>query len=157
MQKEIIHLTFEEVLPIWANDLWPNRQSKIESNSAMCFKGGYDMQNMFTTPTFFAAVIGGKIVGVNSGHMCTNSSYRSRGLFVYPEFRGYGIGVDLLKATINQGILEDAKMIWSYPKKSSWSTYSKAGFTLASDWEQSELDINAYCQLDVQGLPYLMH
>jgi len=144
-----IHISFNEIYSIWNTYLWPTRESAIETHSAMNFLGGYDMQNMISTPTFFAYKLDNKIVGVNSGHMCHDNSYRSRGLFVFPEYRKQGIGKILLVATINQGINEGANYVWSYPKRSSWPTYEAAGFTLASSWETSELDINAYCKLIV--------
>jgi len=138
-------LTFEEVLPIWRDHLWPERESSIDSNSAMCYLGGYDLQNM-TSPTFFAYVIDNEIAGVNSGHRTINDGYRSRGLYVFERFRGKGIGTQLLKATIEQAKLEHCNMCWSYPRKSSWKSYLNAGFELASDWEKSETsDDNAYC------------
>lgn len=145
----ITNITFEEIYSIWSIHLWPTRESAIEPSSAMNFLGGYDMKNMISMPTFFAYKIDDRIVGVNSGHMCDNNVYRSRGLFVFPEFRGQGIGKALLIATITQGINEGAFYIWSYPKKSSWSTYTAAGFVLASAWETSEIDINAYCKYTV--------
>lgn len=142
----ISKLTFEEVLPIWENHLWPDRQSSIDPNSAMCFLGGYDLVNMHTTPTFFAYLIDGEIAGVNSGHMCKEQQYRSRGLYVFDKFRGKGIGTFLLNATIEQARTENAMLCWSYPRKTSWKSYLAAGFELASDWEKSETsDDNAYC------------
>lgn len=139
-------ISFDEILPIWKNYLWPGRVSEITPNSAMCFLEGYDLFNMQTTPTFFAYVIDDEIAGVNSGHMCNDNEYRSRGLFVFEKFRGRGIGTILLKATIMQAQEEKANMCWSYPKLTSWRTYQKAGFVLASDWEKSETsDANAYC------------
>lgn len=146
MIKKIL---FEQIHEIWKNNLWPNRKSKIETNSAMNFLNGYDMNNMKTNSTFFAYIIDDKIVGVNSGHLCGDSSYRSRGLYVFPTSRNLGIGKKLLLETIAQAKRENAKFVWSYPKQSSWKTYSSAGFTLMSDWHQSELDINAYCKLDL--------
>ena len=141
----IITITFEEIYSIWNTQLWPTRQSNIETHSAMNFLGGYNMKNMISTPTFFAYKLGNKIVGVNSGHLCHDNSYRSRGLFVFHEYRKQGIGKILLLATIDKGKDECADYVWSYPKQSSWLTYEAAGFTLASIWEQSELDLNAYC------------
>lgn len=144
-------ISWEKILKIWSKELWPNRNSPIETNSAMCFLNGYDMNNMTKTPTFFGYFVNNKIVGVNSGHMCGDNSYRSRGLWVNPEFRNQGIGTLLLKETILQAEKESAKFIWSYPRKSSWNTYFKAGFELSSEWEKSETsDSNAYCikQLD---------
>ena len=146
----IQHISFEEILPIWRDYLWPNRVSAIENTSAMTFLGGYDLKNMVSSPTFFAYLIEGKIAGVNSGHKCADNSYRSRGLWVFPEYRGNHIGRKLLQATIVQGIKEGVNYVWSYPKFSSWKTYQSSGFLLSSDWEQSELDINAYCKFDVK-------
>jgi len=141
----IITIPFEEIYSIWYTRLWPNRQSAIETHSAMNFLGGYDIKNMISTPTFFAYKLDNKIVGVNSGHLCHDNSYRSRGLFVFTEYRKQGIGKILLRATIDKGKDECADYVWSYPKQSSWKTYESAGFSLASIWEQSELDLNAYC------------
>jgi GNAT superfamily N-acetyltransferase len=139
-------LTFEGVLPIWTTYLWPDRQSSIDANSAMCFLGGYDLVNMGTMPTFFAYIVDGEIAGVNGGHLCNDRQYRSRGLYVFENFRGKGIGTILLKATIAQAMVEGAALCWSYPRKSSWKSYLAAGFELASDWEKSETsDDNAYC------------
>ena len=138
-------ITFEEILPIWRNHLWPDRTSLIESNSAMCYKDGYDMFNMNTIPTFFAYKINNEIAGVNSGHMCKDNQYRSRGLFVFEKFRGLGIGTKLLIATIEQGRKENAHMCWSYPRDSSWKTYSSAEFLLDGEFSISETGNNAYC------------
>ena len=143
----ITEISFVEIYDIWNQYLWPNRQSKIESNSAMVFLGGYNIANMHFKPTFTAYKDNNKIVGVNSGHKCIDNSYRSRGLYVLPEYRKKGIGVALLRQTIKNARNENCEFVWSYPKQSSWNTYSIAGFNLAGDWHQSELDTNAYCKL----------
>ena len=138
------------ILNIWENFLWPNRVSAIETNSAMVYLHGYDMKNMSTTPTFYGYELDGKIVGVNSGHLCGDNSYRSRGLYVFPEYRNRGIGVKLLSATIKQADAEKANMVWSLPRKTSWNTYSKAGFILSSAWHPTETsDENAYCMVNL--------
>ena len=143
-------ISFDEILPIWRDYLWPERHSSIDPNSAMCFLGEYDLVNMQTVPTFFSYVIDGEIAGVNSGHMCKDNYYRSRGLYVFPNFRGEGIGTLLLTATIEQAKAETAVLCWSYPRKSSWKSYLNAGFELASEWEISETsDSNAYCKIDL--------
>lgn len=145
----IIVLPFEKIFPIWKNYLWPNRTSPIESNSAMCYLSGYDMYNMSTKPTFFAYMVDDEIAGVNSGHMCADRQYRSRGLFVFEEYRGRGVGKELLLATIEQGKREGASMCWSYPRKDSWKVYNKTGFTLSSSFEKSETGLNAYCFIEL--------
>lgn len=145
MNPEIRLISFDEILPIWTNDLWQGRISAIESNSAMCYLGGYDMANMDTRPTFFAYYVDGEIAGVNSGHLCKDKHYRSRGLFVYEKFRGLGIGSKLLEATIEQGRIEDAILCWSFPRDTSWTTYQRVGFKLASEFSPGEIGKNAYC------------
>jgi GNAT superfamily N-acetyltransferase len=142
-------ITFDEIYPIWDELLWPGRVSKIERASAMSFLKGYDVKNMIYHTTFFCYSMDDSIVGVNSGHKCFDNSYRSRGLYVFPSYRGRGIGNELLLATIEQGRKEGSNFVWSYPKQDSWRTYERAGFALASDWEQSETGINAYCKLDL--------
>lgn len=145
----ITEISFFEIYGIWRYYLWSDRISTIETNSAMNFLGGYDSANMSYTPHFFAYIVDSQIVGVNSGHHCSDNSYRSRGLYVLENYRRQGIGVKLLKHTIEQGRKEFCDYVWSYPKQSSWTAYKNAGFTLASDWHQSELDINAYCKIDL--------
>jgi GNAT superfamily N-acetyltransferase len=151
----IIEIDFDTIYPIWKQFLWPERISKIESNSAMNYLGGYALQNLDTKPTFFAYVIKDEIVGVNSGHLCLDKSYRSRGLYVSPNYRKQGIGTKLLLASIIQAEKENAKFVWSYPKLTAHKTYLSAGFTITSDWEQSELGQNAYCFYDLSNrLPH---
>ena len=146
----IKQITFVEIYQIWSVHLWPHRSSPIESNSAMVFLGGFDLTNMTTKPTFFGYFIDDVLVGVNSGHKCVDNSYRSRGVFVFPEFRKRQIGQRLLEATIEQGQIEGCNFVWSYPRKSSWNTYKAAGFILAGVWEKSETsEANAYCIVEL--------
>ena len=143
----LIELDWKKTHAIWSNYLWPNRSSPIEPVSAMCYLNGYDMANMQSTPTFYGYIIDDTIAGVNSGHSCPNqNNYRSRGLWVDPNYRGKGIGQQLLTATMAQGHREGYIEIWSYPRRSSWPTYRAVGFELASAWEVSETsEANAYC------------
>lgn len=145
----IKQITFEDIYDIWNNYLWSDRHSKIEPQSAMLFLQGFDLKNFNYTTTYFAFFINNKIAGVNSGHYCCDNSYRSRGLYVFPEYRGHGIGTKLLIETINQGKKENAKFVWSYPRHSSWRTYESAGFKLYTDWHTSETSINAFCRIDI--------
>lgn len=139
-------ISWNNIVNIWENNLWPTRRSPIETNSAMSYLEGVDMYNMYTTPTYFGYIIDNVIVGVNSGHKCSDDSYRSRGLWVNPDYRKKGIGTALLLETIEQAIKENSDFVWSFPRYSSWNTYKKAGFKLSSDWMSSETsERNAYC------------
>lgn len=146
----IIEIEYKEIEDIWKRHLWPNRYSKIESISAMLFLKGYDLGNYYFKPTFFGFKIGDIIAGVNSGHKCADHSYRSRGLYVFPEYRKHGIAKDLLLATIDQAKKEYATFVWSYPRQESWNVYESAGFSLASDWHVGETGTNAYCKVVLQ-------
>lgn len=143
-------ITFDQILPIWQTNLWPGRVSEITATSAMTYMGEYDLLNMASNPTFFAIMNGVEIAGVNSGHMCKDLQYRSRGLYVFEQYRKLGIGKRLLEATIQQAWDEHADICWSYPRMSSWKTYQSAGFSLMSEWERSETsEANAYCAISL--------
>lgn len=144
----ITEISWEQIEVIWRQHLWTNRISLIEPLSAMCYLGNHDIHNMNKIPTFFGCWHDEKLIGVNSGHLCTDNSYRSRGLWVSETHRGCGIGSLLLQRTIDQGMKEDCRFVWSYPRKQSWKTYKSVGFVLTSDWLPSETSQeNAYCQL----------
>ena len=125
---------------MWVEHLWPNRTDAIESNSAMNLLDErqlskdtehplwenvqtYDLENMKTTPTFWGAFHNDKLVGVNSGHMCIDKLYRSRGLFVLSEYRNLQIAQKLLMKTISQAKHEGAIACWSFPKQSVEKVY----------------------------------
>jgi GNAT superfamily N-acetyltransferase len=138
-------IEFDTISQVWAKDLWPGRKT-IETHSAMNYLGGYDLKNMTTKPTFFGVFVDSELAGVNSGHLCHDKSYRSRGLFVYEKYRKMGLGTLLLEETIKQGFIEGATFIWSYPRNTSWNTYKNAGFILTTDFEKSDFGYNAYCK-----------
>lgn len=143
----IREIDWEAIRSIWEQELWPGRKD-IEPQSAMLYLSGHDMTN-FTLPTLYLGYFeGGVLKGVNSGHECGDGSYRSRGLWVHPELRGHGIGTELLKITIEKG-RERNLFCWSFPRKTSWTVYSKAGFSLTSDWQSSDTSsANAFCKLE---------
>lgn len=146
----MIHITdFQTVYKIWSEHLWPERKSDIQPHSAMLMNGHYEMKNFKYPPTFFVYYIENKLVGCNSGHKCCDNTYRSRGLYVFPDYRKKGYGRELLLATVEQGIKENTRYIWSYPRYESWPTYKSAGFKLSSDWRDSETGTNAFCVCDI--------
>ena len=94
--------------------------------------------------------------GVNSGHLTPNDKgtkeplwYRSRGLFVLPEWRKKGLGQLLLQRTIEEAIDKGCSHIWSYPNESAISVYLNVGFTQESDFQEAEYGQNCYviCKL----------
>ncbi len=141
------NITWRHISLIWITELWPNRISPIEKISHMMLEGP-DMDNSKFEPSFFGYFVDSTLVGVNSGHMCCDGSYRSRGLYVNPEYRGKGIGQVLLNAAIEQARKEKAKIVWSFPRQTSWPTYSAVGFKLLGNWQSTETsDANAKCSM----------
>jgi GNAT superfamily N-acetyltransferase len=146
----IIKTDFDTINKIWTEHLWVDRKSKIEPHSAMLLTGDYELKNYLYTPTFLIYVVNEEIVGCNSGHKCCDGTYRSRGLYVFPEHRKKGYGKELLLKTIDQGKLENTKCVWSYPRKTSWGTYQSAGFELISEWTLNDNYFNAYCKIELK-------
>ena len=101
---KIERLNFKTVESIWSTKLWPNRTSAIETHSAMTwpFEGNPESidMNIFNYPaTFWGAYLDNKLVGVNSGHKTTDEQYRSRGIWVDPEYRKRGVAQMLFLLT----------------------------------------------------------
>ena len=99
----IKEITFEEILPFWKKLWYPKEDIQKRSGTRLLY--GFNrsvITNNKIEVTYFGAEVDGKIVGVNSGYILTG--YRSRGLYVLPEYRRNGISQILLKATE-----EDAK------------------------------------------------
>ena len=150
---KIIRLSFEQIISVWQNHLWPDRESPIESHSAMTwpFEGNpeqYDM-NVFNYPaTFWGVYIDNKLVGVNSGHKTTDTQYRSRGIWVDPEYRKQGVAQNLFNMTEHRAILEKCNMIWSLPRKTALPAYERFGFSTVGGFIKTETsDANIYVKL----------
>ncbi len=150
---KLIRLSFDQILDIWQKKLWPNRTSAIETHSAMTwpYEGApeeYDM-NVFKYPaTFWGLFIDEKLVGVNSGHKTSDTQYRSRGIWVDPDYRKQGIAQNLFNMTKHQAILEKCEMIWSIPRKTALPAYTKFGFETVGDYIVTETsEANIYVKL----------
>ena len=149
----VIRLSFEQISSIWQKQLWPNRQSPIETHSAMTwpFEGEpqqYDMKVFEYPATFLGIIIDNKIVGVNSGHKTTSNHYRSRGIWVDESYRRKGISQALFNATKDQAQKEGCTMLWSIPRKIALPAYTKFGFDTVGDFLKTETsESNIYVKL----------
>jgi GNAT superfamily N-acetyltransferase len=149
-------ITFEQILPVWQHKLWPNRVSLIETHSAMTWplsnpNQPYDM-NVFNYPVYFFGIYDqDKLIAVNSGHLTTETEFRSRGLWVDPFYRGKKLAQQILLATIDQAKQEDAEMIWSIPRLTALPAYERVGFKTVGDRvdEGVEFGPNIYCELNL--------
>lgn len=139
------HATWDEVLPIWHDRLWPGRTSKIEPTSAIKYLGGYDMLNMQAVPVFFSVRTNDRIIAVNSIVRCADGSARSRGLWVDPEFQKQGYARIVLECSILQAKDWQASHLWTMPRKSAWPAYQSVGFTQSSDWFDEGVEFGPNC------------
>lgn len=146
---QVSRIDINTIKNIWEKHLWPNRTSAIETHSAMTwpFEGNpeeYDMKIFDYPATFLGAYIDKQLVGVNSGHKTTDLQYRSRGIWVDPQYRKRGISQMLFLMTAHQAKVEGCEMIWSIPRKTALPAYTKFGFETVGDYivtETSEANI----------------
>jgi len=138
--------SFSVILTYWKNKLWPNRKSKIEPLSHMTYLGGFD-ESIYEkyTPSFFIAIENDKIVGVNSGHRTSATSFRSRGIWVDPNYRNRGISQKLFTAIKETAIKENCDKIWSIPRKTALPVYEKFGFNRTSDFFDEGMEFGPNC------------
>jgi GNAT superfamily N-acetyltransferase len=143
--SEIKLIEWKQILEIWCNKLWVGRESKIKPTNGLKFMGGYDKEIEKNTPTFFGAYEDNKLVGVNSGFETGNLYYRSRGLYVDPYYRRQGIATSLLRSVEDQAIFQGCKILWSIPRKTALSAYTKAGFIRVSPFFDEAMEFGPNC------------
>lgn len=148
--KEINHL---EILEGW-KQLWPDRKDipSVSTWTLMeeCFlyddvdvvKDAIDHDiNIKTTEyvNYYGVYDNEKLIGVNSGHKTSQISWRSRGLWVHPNYRGRKISKMLLNAVVDSA---HTQYVWSVPKTKSMAAYESVGFIKRSDEIVTDQDNN---------------
>jgi len=142
-------LTWEQVKPIWDTHLWPGRDS--EPVTSMQYFGGYDMQYKDEEPHFIGfSDIGGEIIAVNSYVRNKAQTWRSRGLWVHPRFRGCGYARDLLLYMIKDVKTRGGDWIWTMPRRGALEAYESAGFIQTTDWEKQGWGVKCYAKYDIR-------
>jgi len=143
-------ISFEQIVRVWQNELWPDRESPIETHSVMTWpfswpEKEFDMSIFDYDATFFGVFSKQKLIGVNSGHRSSEVEYRSRGIWVDPAFRKTGVSQLLFEMTEDQAMSEGCEMIWSIPRKTALKAYTKFGFQTVGDYFGTETsDANIY-------------
>lgn len=150
---EIQNLTWEQVKPIWDTELWPGRDS--EPVTSMKYLGGYDMGLKLATPLFVGIVAGAHIIAVNSFVSTREFEWRSRGLWVDPNFRGQGHAKRLLEHMLMCAELRNASMVWTMPRREALPVYQSAGFIRTSGWIQQEWGENCYAIASLRSIDAL--
>jgi GNAT superfamily N-acetyltransferase len=144
--------SFQEVLPLWREKLWPRRQSEILEKSSLRFGGGYDGAIYKTAaPLFWGYFMRERLIAANSGFWTSKEEFRSRGLYVEPEFRGRGIAQMLLRELLQTAQENGARRAWSIPRQSALKTYQAVGFETHGDFftEGMEFGPNIFVYKDL--------
>ena len=142
MKVELID--WELIKGVWKEHLWKDRRSVIEPVSALSYGGAIDMSLQSYKPIFIGGYHRNRLVGVNSVVMTGKHQARSRGLFVFPEYRGNGYGSQILSASV-VSLTDTIKMIWTMPRYSALSTYTKSGYTQTSPWFTHGVEYGKHC------------
>ena len=162
-------ITFEEVLPMWQEHLWPNKKSINKINLWKKNPSGYpynyglhkpwsfnkliiDSAIKNSTPYFYGIYEDNQLVAVNSGYMTDEDSFRSRGLFVLPKYRNKGYAKKLLEKTMLTGYMSGCTICWSVPRKESLKCYESLGFEKKGDFFITESGLNCYAEVDIEEL-----
>jgi len=142
-------ITYEDIYEYWKL-LWDYKF--LPKSGVILFnlneRNGSIHENEDIEVSFFGAFINDKIVGVNSGFCPDSNQYRSRGLYVLPEYRRQGIAYELLKATEAQGKKEGKFLLWSVPRQSALSVYLKYGFKQASNFFEADWGIPDFVKMN---------
>lgn len=153
MAKPMIikQVNFETVLPIWENQLWPNRKDPVKPTNNLQYLGGRDKLISEQLPVFFAVFDGNCIVGVNSGLPTLHGGFRSRGIWVDPAYRKKGVGAMLLNAVIDYARSNGYSYAWSMPRQSALHAYTSVGYIQTSDFfdEGVEFGPNCFVRIDL--------
>lgn len=143
---EVQEITWPEIYPIWHQLLWPERvHPPIKSYTPMMNNKDIDMNIhrlagdrwQFYNGVFFGikTTDTGKVVACNSGHQCSKTLFRSRGLYVYPEFTRRGMAQSLLAHTALFAQDNGFEKIWSLPTEKAIPTYESVGYEIMSEVE----------------------
>ena len=143
-------ISWKMISDIWSNQLWPNRDSPIETHSAMVWPYGdnpdvYSMEVFGYEVKFIGAFDHDKLIAVNSGHLTSTTEYRCRGLWVNPEHRRQGIAHTMFALLENHALIQGANLMWSLPRQSALTSYVLYGFRPQGDFLVTETsDSNIY-------------
>ena len=133
-------LTFEEIKFIWEKELWPNKKNGVQKANEWTWVSGHVVlgknKNMIAKvePIFYGIREDNKIVAVNSVYRSNENNWRSRGLWVYPEYRRCGHATTLLGWAQLHTKTFGGDYLWTVPRKSALPAYEKVGFNKCSEW-----------------------
>lgn len=127
-------ITFDKILPTWRGYLWENKKGGIKPMSSITIDDTIDMEIYNNIPSFFALKNKDETVGVISGFSTSESDYRCRGIYIFPEYRGQNLSKMLFRVCLVQAIKEGRHKLWSLPRRDVYPAYKSFGFKRISPW-----------------------
>ena len=133
MSFEIRSESFDQILPVWKEQLWPGRRSAIEPISMIDSRGRIDMSieglSRLHPPLFFSARgAEGEVIGVVGTQRTGLRERRLRGLWVAPSSRGAGVGRKLVESVFSVAKDDGDTLVWTMAREVSVPFYSQCGF-----------------------------
>lgn len=145
-------INFEQILPIWKSFLWKDRVSAITPTSSMKLDRTNDVSiHTKYTPYFCGVYVDGVIAGVNSCHQTGENEFRSRGIYVFPEYRMMGLSQHLFQFVEDRAFENKCSVLWSLPRVSALDAYKKFGFKECSEIINNGVEFgpNVYVRLEL--------
>lgn len=143
----VTFISFSDVKPLW-EILWEKNEFKPMSSMINATDTDLYIYELFE-PYFFGIYDGETLIGVNSGHKTSNTRFRSRGLYVIPEYRRTGVASLLLQATIEKAKNLDCDIVWSLPREESLAVYEANGFFPVGDYVDLDYAKNILVEANV--------
>lgn len=130
-QWPIKSASFDEILPIWRDQLWPGRESKIEPVSAIGLDGAIDLGWLESRPVFWQIQFQGETVGVLGALLLNNM--RLRGLWVSESVRGLGLGRRLVENALATAGQVPVNLVWTMARHEAVPFYLACGLKKARE------------------------
>ena len=100
--------------------------------------------------SFWGVECNDRIIAVISGFRTTPKLYRSRGIWIDPNYRYKGFSKHLFNAVSKQAYAEGCKAIWSFPRMSALPAYTAWGFRSTSEpQDDGEFGPNCYVYKEI--------
>lgn len=125
-------ISHDDIKSFWSReDMWGG--TNLGAVNPFKYDGEYCKALNNVEVNFYAVEFDGQLVGCNSFYSCLDRSVRSRGLYVLPEYRKFGLATQLLLHGLQNYIDTDTEYVWSKPRVSAVGPYKAAGFIITSD------------------------
>ena len=137
-------ISFDEIQIIWEEYLWPDKKNGVAKANEWTWKWHKpelekDKQMAKEVEPIFVCIKSGlEIVAVNSCYLSGKEGlfnyWRSRGLWVHPDFRGHKYSSVLLIWCLEYAKKQGGTYMWTVPRKSAFPAYKSVGFVKYSSW-----------------------